>query len=78
MPHGIYFRATHRGHSIQNPPSSNIGYNVHYEEMKAANRWGLSPSQWYVEPRWARAVMVAWCQVHDTIDYWMVEDAVKK
>ncbi|HNT77555.1 MAG TPA: hypothetical protein PKH77_21275 [Anaerolineae bacterium] len=38
--------------------------------MGAARAWGLSPSAWYAEPRWARAAMVAHNRLRARLDYW--------
>jgi len=58
------------------PPSpSNIKYNAAFSEAGVAKACGLTPTQWYQEPRWSRAAMVAYADGKARVDYWMAEDS---
>jgi hypothetical protein len=56
---------------------SSITANIYFAEMEAARDWGLSPSDWYKEPLWSRAAMVATQRQRRRIDYWLGEDVRK-
>ena len=69
---------TRRGQPLPKPPGSNIGYHIQYEELKVARHWALTPTQWYQEPRWSRAAMVAYTRTANAIEYWLDEDAAER
>jgi len=60
---------------VLGPPSSEWDYTIGYLEMNSAREWHLTPSQWYEEPRWSRAVMVGALRVRGTMLYWDAEKA---
>jgi len=45
--------------------------------METAKDWSLTPKDWFEEPRWSRAAMVAQRRVRNRIDFWLVEDRPK-
>ena len=68
---------TRKGLPIRKPPGTNIGYSESFHEMRVARFWGQTPAQWYKEPRWSRASMIATYDSEGTIAYWQVEDREK-
>jgi len=56
------------------PPGSHFEYSSVFGEMLTARTWGLTPSQWYAEPRWSRATMVETDRKENAMKYWMAED----
>lgn len=43
--------------------------------MKAAWNYHLTPTDYYKEPRWSRAAMVAFTRLYNAIEFWMFEDS---
>lgn len=42
--------------------------------MKVAKDWHRTPREWYREPRWSRATMVAQYNTEVAISWWSAED----
>jgi len=55
-------------------PGSYAAADISFSEAEAAREWGLSLEEWYMKPRWARACMVAQCELRKRLDYWMAKD----
>jgi hypothetical protein len=56
------------------PPQGNIKFLGTFEEMRIAKEWNLTPREWYDEPRWSRATMVAASRYERRVEHWMYED----
>ena len=48
----------------------NVEASIVFEEMGVAMQNGLTPRQWYLEPIWSRATMVAFSRQSRRLAYW--------
>lgn len=77
----IHFQVVRNGVPLPPPPASNIAYITTgntvplFEEMDCAAEYGKTPTEWFREPRWSRAVMVAVLRQKNRLEYWIAEDA---